>query len=236
MLGFFRGMRGRTVFFSGIVLYWHQMKNEGNAMARKTYTEVDRGPGAAGSGDTGMNIVCKGLRDLRGGGARRGGGDSKPYFYSFFGPLEDFSLQMMEEQLLPSAPAAGTGAGPAGGDLGGARSLFPDDPPPPGKRHPGDDPGGEADLHSRLTPERFQDPRPGQRDFFLRLMGALDIRQEDCAPEVLANLVFSCLLIYNSAPGIHAISVSFAPGGDGGAAREIFGELSGLPAQRKKDR
>jgi len=60
--------------------------------------------------------------------------------------------------------------------------------------------GEEADLHSRLTPERFQDFRPGQRDFFLRLMGLLDIRQEDCAPEVLANLVFSCLLIYNSAP------------------------------------
>ena len=31
-------------------------------------------------------------------------------------------------------------------------------------------------------------------------MALLDIRQEDCAPEVLANLVFSCLLIYNSAP------------------------------------
>ena len=60
--------------------------------------------------------------------------------------------------------------------------------------------GEEADLHSRLTPERFQDFRPGQRDFFLRLMALLDIRQEDCAPEVLANLVFSCLLIYNSAP------------------------------------
>ena len=70
-------------------------------------------------------------------------------------------------------------------------SFFPDDPPPPGKRHPGDDPGEEADLHSRLTPERFQDFRPGQRDFFLRLMALLDIRQEDCAPEVLANLVFS---------------------------------------------
>ena len=54
--------------------------------------------------------------------------------------------------------------------------------------------------YSRLTPERFQDFRPGQRDFFLRLMALLDIRQEDCAPEVLANLVFSCLLIYNSAP------------------------------------
>ena len=60
--------------------------------------------------------------------------------------------------------------------------------------------GQEADLHSRLTPERFQDFRPGQRDFFLRLMALLDIRQEDCAPEVLANLVFSCLLVYNSAP------------------------------------
>ena len=58
----------------------------------------------------------------------------------------------------------------------------------------------EADLHSRLAPERFRDFRPGQRAFMLRLMALLEIREADCPPEVLANLVFSCLLIYNSAP------------------------------------
>ena len=42
------------------------------------------------------------------------------------------------------------------------------------------------------------------------------------------------LTLFNASIAFHAISVSFAPGGDGGAAREIFGELSGLPAQRKK--
>lgn len=60
--------------------------------------------------------------------------------------------------------------------------------------------GEEADLHRRLTPERFQNFRPGQRAFFLQLMALLEIREADCPPEVLANLVFSCLLIYNSAP------------------------------------
>ena len=34
----------------------------------------------------------------------------------------------------------------------------------------------------------------------LRLMALLEIREADCPPEVLANLVFSCLLVYNSAP------------------------------------
>ena len=58
----------------------------------------------------------------------------------------------------------------------------------------------EAELHSRLTPERFRDFRPGQRAFMLRLMALLEIREADCPPEVLANLVFSCLLVYNSAP------------------------------------
>ena len=58
----------------------------------------------------------------------------------------------------------------------------------------------EADLHSRLAPEQFRDFRPGQRAFFLQLMALLEIREADCPPEVLANLVFSCLLIYNSAP------------------------------------
>ena len=58
----------------------------------------------------------------------------------------------------------------------------------------------EADLHSRLMPERFRDFRPGQREFFLRVMERLDLPPERLRPEVLANLVFSCVLIYNSAP------------------------------------
>ena len=33
-----------------------------------------------------------------------------------------------------------------------------------------------------------------------RVMELLEIRPEACQPEVLANLVFSCVLIYNSAP------------------------------------
>lgn len=33
----------------------------------------------------------------------------------------------------------------------------------------------EAELHSRLTPERFRDFRPGQRAFMLRLMALLEI-------------------------------------------------------------
>ena len=31
-------------------------------------------------------------------------------------------------------------------------------------------------------------------------MALLEIREADCPPEVLANLVFSCLLFHNSAP------------------------------------
>ncbi len=113
-------------------------------MARKTYTEEDRARVRQALLDTGLNMaVSKGLKGLHLAELAAAVGISKPYFYTFFDSLEDFSLQMIEEQRC--------------------RLL-------------------------RLL------------EFFLRLMALLDIRQEDCAPEVLANLVFSCLLIYNSAP------------------------------------
>ena len=152
--------------------------------------------------DTGLEMaVNKGLGGLHLAELTRAVGISKPYFYTFFDSLEDFSLQMMEEQrcrllrLLEQELAR-----PEGTWEEHVESFFRTI-----LRHRENGilvmtQGEEADLHSRLTPERFQDFRPGQRDFFLRLMALLDIRQEDCAPEVLANLVFSCLLIYNSAP------------------------------------
>src|SRR5699024_8958373 len=118
--------------------------------------------------------------------------------YTFFNSLEDFSLQLMEEQrgrllrLLEQELAR-----PEGTWEDRVESFFQTI-----LRHR--DHGilvmtqrEEADLHSRLAPERFQNFRPGQRAFFLRLMALLDIREADCPPEVLANLVFSCLLIYN---------------------------------------
>ena len=176
-------------------------------MARKTYTEEDRARVRQALLDTGLNMaVSKGLKGLHLAELAAAVGISKPYFYTFFDSLEDFSLQMMEEQrcrllrLLEQELAR-----PEGTWEEHVESFFRTI-----LRHRENGilvmtQGEEADLHSRLTPERFQDFRPGQRDFFLRLMALLDIRQEDCAPE-----------------------------GDGGAAREIFGELSGLPAQRKK--
>ena len=153
-----------------------------------------------GKGQTYM-AVSKGLKGLHLAELAAAVGISKPYFYTFFDSLEDFSLQMMEEQrcrllrLLEQELAR-----PEGTWEEHVESFFRTI-----LRHRENGilvmtQGEEADLHSRLTPERFQDFRPGQRDFFLRLMALLDIRQEDCAPEVLANLVFSCLLIYNSAP------------------------------------
>mgnify|MGYP001529005905 CR=1 FL=1 len=158
-------------------------------MARKTYTEEDRARVRQALLDTGLNMaVSKGLKGLHLAELAAAVGISKPYFYTFFDSLEDFSLQMMEL------------ARPEGTWEEHVESFFRTI-----LRHRENGilvmtQGEEADLHSRLTPERFQDFRPGQRDFFLRLMALLDIRQEDCAPEVLANLVFSCLLIYNSAP------------------------------------
>ena len=157
-------------------------------MARKTYTEEDRARVRQALLDTGLNMaVSKGLKGLHLAELAAAVGISKPYFYTFFDSLEDFSLQMMEEQrcrllrLLEQELAR-----PEGTWEEHVESFFRTI-----LRHRENGilvmtQGEEADLHSRRTPERFQDFRPGQ--------------QEDCAPEVLANLVFSCLLIYNSAP------------------------------------
>ena len=171
-------------------------------MARKSYTEEDRARVRQALLDTGLEIaVGKGLGGLHLAELTRSVGISKPYFYTFFDSLEDFSLQLMEEQrcrllrLLEQELAR-----PEGTWEDHVEAFFRTI-----LRHR--DHGilvmtqqEEADLHSRLTPERFQDFRPGQRAFFLRLMALLGIREADCPPEVLANLVFSCLLIYNSAP------------------------------------
>ena len=158
-------------------------------MARKTYTEEDRARVRQALLDTGLNMaVSKGLKGLHLAELAAAVGISKPYFYTFFDSLEDFSLQMMEEQrcrllrLLEQELAR-----PEGTWEEHVESFFRTI-----LRHRENGilvmtQGEEADLHSRLTPERFQDFRPGQRDFFLRLMALLD-------------LVFSCLLIYNSAP------------------------------------
>ena len=49
--------------------------------------------------DTGLNMaVSKGLKGLHLAELAAAVGISKPYFYTFFDSLEDFSLQMMEEQ------------------------------------------------------------------------------------------------------------------------------------------
>ena len=150
-------------------------------MARKTYTEEDRARVRQALLDTGLNMaVSKGLKGLHLAELAAAVGISKPYFYTFLLEQERARPEGTWEEHVESF----------------FRTIL---------RHRENGilvmtQGEEADLHSRLTPERFQDFRPGQRDFFLRLMALLDIRQEDCAPEVLANLVFSCLLIYNSAP------------------------------------
>ena len=171
-------------------------------MARKSYTEEDRARVRQALLDTGLEMaVDKGLGGLHLAELTRAVGISKPYFYTFFPSLEDFELQLMEEQrcrllrLLEEELARTEGTWEEHVEAFFQTIL----------RHR--DHGilvmtqrEEADLHSRLTPERFQDFRPGQRAFFLRLMALLDIREADCPPEVLANLVFSCLLIYNSAP------------------------------------
>ena len=152
--------------------------------------------------DTGLELAVRmGLGGLHLAELTRAVGISKPYFYTFFNSLEDFSLQLMEEQryrllrLLEQELAR-----PEGTWEDRVESFFQTI-----LRHR--DHGilvmtqrEEAELHSRLTPERFRDFRPGQRAFMLRLMALLEIREADCPPEVLANLVFSCLLVYNSAP------------------------------------
>ena len=171
-------------------------------MARKSYTEEDRARVRQALLDTGLQIaVERGLRGLHLAELTKCVGISKPFFYTFFDSLEDFSLQLMEEQrsrlcrLLEQELSQPEGTWEDHVEAFFWMTL----------RHR--DHGllvmtqrEEADLHSRLTPERFQDFRPGQREFILRLMTLLEIREEDCPPEVLANLVFSCLLFHNSVP------------------------------------
>ena len=171
-------------------------------MARKSYTEEDRARVRQSLLDTGLQIaVERGLRGLHLAELTKCVGISKPFFYTFFDSLEDFSLQLMEEQrsrlcrLLEQELSRPEGTWEDHVEAFFWMAL----------RHR--DHGllvmtqrEEADLHSRLTPERFQDFRPGQREFIHRLMTLLEIREEDCPPEVLANLVFSCLLLHNSVP------------------------------------
>ena len=171
-------------------------------MARKSYTEEDRARVRQALLDTGLEMaVNKGLDGLHLAELTCAVGISKPYFYTFFDSLEDFSLQLMEEQrcrllrLLEQELTRPEGSWEDRVEAFFYKIL----------RHR--DHGilvmtqrEEAELHSRLAPERFRNFRPGQRAFFLRLMALLEIRETDCPPEVLANLVFSCLLIYNSAP------------------------------------
>ena len=171
-------------------------------MARKSYTEEDRARVRQALLDTGLKIaVERGLGGLHLAELTRAVGISKPYFYTFFNSLEEFSLQLMEEQrdrllrLLERELARPEGTWEDHVEAFFWMVL----------RHRDHGilvmtQGEEADLHRRLTPERFQNFRPGQRAFFLQLMALLEIREADCPPEVLANLVFSCLLIYNSAP------------------------------------
>ena len=171
-------------------------------MARKSYTEEDRARVRQALLDTGLKIaVDRGLGGLHLAELTRAVGISKPYFYTFFNSLEEFSLELMEEQrdrLLRLLER----------ELARPEATWEDHVEAffwLVLRHR--DHGllvmtqrEEAELHSRLTPERFRDFRPGQRAFMLRLMALLEIREADCPPEVLANLVFSCLLVYNSAP------------------------------------
>ena len=63
-------------------------------MARKTYTEEDRARVRQALLDTGLNMaVSKGLKGLHLAELAAAVGISKPYFYTFFDSLEDFSLQ-----------------------------------------------------------------------------------------------------------------------------------------------
>lgn len=176
--------RQNGFLFPGIVLYWHQMKKGRECHGPQDLYGGGPGPGAAGSLDTGLNMaVSKGLKGLHLAELAAAVGISKPYFYTFFDSLEDFSLQMMEEQrcrllrLLEQELAR-----PEGTWEEHVESFFRTI-----LRHRENGilvmtQGEEADLHSRLTPERFQDFRPGQRDFFLRLMALLDIRAGGLRP------------------------------------------------------
>ena len=65
-------------------------------MARKSYTEEDRARVRQALLDTGLEMaVNKGLGGLHLAELTRAVGISKPYFYTFFNSLEDFSLQLM---------------------------------------------------------------------------------------------------------------------------------------------
>ena len=78
-------------------------------MARKTYTEEDRARVRQALLDTGLNMaVSKGLKGLHLAELAAAVGISKPYFYTFFDSLEDFSLQMMEEQPGRRGPGRST--------------------------------------------------------------------------------------------------------------------------------
>ena len=132
-------------------------------MARKSYTEEDRARVRQALLDTGLEMaVDKGLGGLHLAELTRAVGISKPYFYTFFPSLEDFELQLMEEQrcrllrLLEEELARTEGTWEEHVEAFFQTIL----------RHR--DHGilvmtqrEEADLHSRLTPERFQDFRPG---------------------------------------------------------------------------
>ena len=68
-------------------------------MARKSYTEEDRARVRQALLDTGLEMAVRmGLGGLHLAELTRAVGISKPYFYTFFDSLEDFSLQLMEEQ------------------------------------------------------------------------------------------------------------------------------------------
>lgn len=171
-------------------------------MARKTYTETDRARVRQALLDAGQKTAAKnGLHALRLAELTASVGISKPYFYTFFDSLEDFCLQLMEtqrqrlEQLLVQELAQGDGTWEERLERFFHTILL--------HRENGIivmTQQEEAALHSRLDPARFQAFRPGQREFFRRLLKLLEIPESACPPEVLANLVFSCVLIHNSAP------------------------------------
>lgn len=170
-------------------------------MARKTYTESDRAMVRQALLDAGQRIASKdGLRALHLAELTAGAGISKPYFYTFFDSLEDFCLQLMEEQrarlerlLVQTLAQSGLSWEER---VEAFLHVILD------HRENGIivmTQQEEAALHSSLDPARFQAFRPGQRAFFSRLLEILGIPETACPPEVLANLVFSCVLIHNSA-------------------------------------
>lgn len=170
-------------------------------MARKTYTEEDRTRVRQALLDAGRATAAReGLHALHLAELTASVGISKPYFYTFFDSLEDFCLQMMEDQrrgleaLLAQELAREDGTWEERVERflriilahreNGIIVMTQQE---------------EAALHNCLEPARFRAFRPGQREFFRRLLKLLDVSESDCPPEVLANMVFSCVLIHNSA-------------------------------------